>query len=206
MEECCGSGGCGSEPQWNRSLAKINAPAPNFQAEAFHNNEIKRVKLSDFRGKWVVVVFYPADFTFICPTELGDLADKYPVFQQLNTEVLSVSTDTAFVHKAWFDSSPMIGKVKFPMVADPTGEICRAFGTYIEHEGLSLRGTFLIDPEGVLKAYEIHDNSLGRSTNELLRKVKAAQYVQQHGSEVCPVNWEPGKETLQPGLDKVGKI
>ena len=184
----------------------INKVAPDFQAEAFHNNEVVKVNLADYKGKWVVLVFYPADFTFICPTELGDLADKYEEFKQNNVEVLTVSTDTVFVHKAWFDNSETIAKIKFPMVADPTGKMCKDYGTYIKEEGLSLRGTFVIDPDGVLKAYELHDNSIGRSSEELLRKVKAAQFVREHGGEVCPANWKPGKDTLKPGLDLVGKI
>jgi NADH-dependent peroxiredoxin subunit C len=185
---------------------EINAQAPAFEAQAFHNGEVKNVKLSDYKGKWVILVFYPADFTFICPTELGDLADKYSQFQQLGCEVLSVSTDTVFVHKAWHDNSETIKKITFPMIADPAAQMCRNYGTLIENEGLSLRGTFVIDPDGILKAYEIHDNSIGRSGNELLRKVKAAQFVREHGDEVCPANWEPGKNTLKPGLDLVGKI
>ena len=152
------------------------------------------------------MVFYPADFTFICPTELGDVADRYEELQQLGVEVLSVSTDTVFVHKAWYDNSETIKKIKFPMVADPNGEICRNYGTYIAHEGLSLRGTFVIDPDGVLKAFELHDNSIGRSGAELVRKIKAAQFVRENGDQVCPANWEPGKDTLKPGLDLVGKI
>ncbi|MDP3698081.1 MAG: redoxin domain-containing protein [Nanoarchaeota archaeon] len=185
---------------------EINAPAPKFEAKAFHNDEIKTVKLGNYHGKWVVLFFYPADFTFICPTELGELADHYEELKKLNVEVLSVSTDTVFTHKAWWDTSATIRKIKFPMVADPNGEICRSYGTYIAEEGLSLRGTFIIDPDGVLKAFELHDNSIGRSTKELIRKIKAAQFVREHGGEVCPASWEPGKSTLKPGLHLVGKI
>lgn len=185
---------------------EINAAAPLFEAQAYQNGETKTVKLSDYKGKWVVLVFYPADFTFICPTELGDLADKYEEFKDLQTEILSISTDTVFVHKAWADNSETIAKIKFPMVADPAAEICRNYGTLIPAEGLSLRGTFIVDPDGVLKAMEMHDNSIGRSSTELLRKVKAAQFVREHGDQVCPANWEPGKETLKPGLDLVGKL
>ncbi|MBI2668866.1 redoxin domain-containing protein [Candidatus Woesearchaeota archaeon] len=186
--------------------AMINQPAPPFTAAAFHDHQNVKVNLSQYRGKWVVLMFYPADFTFICPTELGDLADHYEEFQKLNAEVLSVSTDTVFVHKAWHDNSPTIKKIRFPMLADPTGNICKAYGTYIAEEGLSYRATCIIDPDGILKWYEIHDNSIGRSTAEILRKLKAAQYVREHGGEVCPVNWEPGKQTLRPGLELVGKI
>jgi NADH-dependent peroxiredoxin subunit C len=188
------------------SKIKINGPAPDFEVEVFHNDAVKKVKLSDYLGKWVALVFYPADFTFICPTELGDLADKYPQLQAMNTEVISVSTDTVFVHKAWHNNSETIAKIKFPMVADPTGKMCRDYGTYIVEEGLSLRGTFVIDPEGILKAFELHDNSIGRSSDELIRKIQAAQFVREHGGEVCPVNWKPGSKTLKPGLDLVGKI
>lgn len=185
---------------------EINAQAPKFEAKAFHDNDIKTVKLDDYKGKWVVLFFYPADFTFICPTELGEMADSYEELKQLGVEVLSVSTDTAFVHKAWWDNSETIKKIKFPMVADPNGEICRSYGTYIADEGVSLRGTFIIDPDGALKAFELHDNSIGRSSKELVRKIKAAQFVREHDGEVCPASWEPGKETLKPGLDLVGKI
>jgi peroxiredoxin (alkyl hydroperoxide reductase subunit C) len=185
---------------------KIGEEAPQFETEAFHNNKVEQIKLSDYKGKWVILFFYPADFTFICPTELGKLAEHYEELQKLNTEVLSISTDTAFVHKAWHDNSETIKKIKFPMVADPTAKICSSYGTLIENEGLSLRGTFIIDPDGILKAYELHDNSIGRSIEELVRKIQAAQYVREHGSEVCPVNWKPGEKTLKPGLDLVGKI
>lgn len=187
-------------------MIKINSEAPKFSTKAFHDGRVKQINLEDYKGKWVVLFFYPADFTFVCPTELGDLADKYEELKTLNTEVLSVSTDTEFVHKAWQDNSETIKKIKFPMLADPTGKICKDYGTYIEEEGLSLRGTFIIDPDGVLKAYEIHDNSIGRSADELIRKIQAAEFVREHGGEVCPANWKPGKETLKPGLDLVGKI
>ena len=178
----------------------------NFELEAFQNEEIKKLKLSDYKGQWLVLIFYPADFTFICPTELEEAANYYEEFKKLGAEVLSVSTDTAFVHKAWHDHSPSIKKITFPMVADPTGKLCREFGTYIEDEGLSLRGSFIIDPESALKAYEIHDNSIGRSARELLRKLQAAIFVKEHKGEVCPASWNPGKNTLKPGLDLIGKI
>ncbi len=187
-------------------MIKINQTIPDLELEAFHNGEIEKVKLSEHRGKWLILVFYPADFTFICPTELGEIADHYEEFKKLDAEVMSVSTDTAFVHKAWHDNSPTIKKIKFPMLADPGGKLCREFGTYIEDEGLSLRGTFIINPDGILKAFELHDNSIGRSAKELLRKLQAAKFVREHAGEVCPASWEPGKETLKPGLDLVGKI
>ena len=184
----------------------INSELPNLPTYVYHNNEIKKVNLHDYKGKWLVLFFYPADFTFVCPTELREMAHLYPKFQELGAEVLSVSTDTAFVHKAWHDNSPAIKEVDFPMAADPTGEICMALGTYIEEEGLSYRASFIVDPDGVIKAYEMHDNSVGRSAAELLRKLQAAQYVREHGGEVCPANWKPGSDTLTPGVDLVGKI
>jgi len=187
-------------------MVRIGEKVPDIGAEAFHNEEVKQVRLSDYQGKWLVLVFYPADFTFICPTELEDIADHYEEFKKAGAEVLSVSTDTAFVHKAWHDQSPAIKKIQFPMVADPTGKLCREFNTYIENEGLSLRGSFIIDPDGVLKAFEMHDNSIGRSAKELLRKLQAAKFVRENPGQVCPANWESGKETLKPGLDLVGKI
>lgn len=187
-------------------MIKIGQKITDFELDAFHNNEIRKVKLSDYKDKWLILIFYPADFTFICPTELEDAANYYEEFKKLNAEVLSASTDTAFVHKAWHDNSPAIKKIKFPMLADPTGALCREFGTYIDEEGLSLRGTFIIDPEGILKAFEVHDNSIGRSAKELLRKLQAAVYVREHKDQVCPASWEPGKDTLKPGIDLIGKI
>lgn len=184
----------------------IGSPAPVFEAKAYHNGKIVDVKLKDYKKKWVVLFFYPADFTFICPTELGELAENYEDLKKLNVEVFSVSTDTVYTHAAWATHSPTVAKVKFPMVADPAAQICTAYGTIIPQEGISLRGTFIIDPDGVLKAFEIHDNSIGRSTQELVRKIKAAQFVREHGGEVCPASWQPGKKTLKPGLDLVGKI
>ncbi|RME55530.1 peroxiredoxin [Candidatus Woesearchaeota archaeon] len=184
----------------------INKKAPNFNVKAYVNNEIKNVSLEDYKGKWVVLFFYPADFTFVCPTELGELADNYDKLKELNVEVLSISTDTVYVHKAWHDASETIKKIKFPMLADPAGNICRDYGTYIEEEGLSLRGTFIIDPDGVVKAFEMHDNSIGRSAKELIRKIQAAQYVNSHEGKVCPASWAPDKEDLNPSLELVGKI
>jgi peroxiredoxin (alkyl hydroperoxide reductase subunit C) len=184
----------------------INELAPDFNAEAFVDEDVKKISLSDYRGKWVVLFFYPADFTFVCPTELGDLADNYEKFKELGAEIISVSTDTVFVHKAWHDNSETIKKIKFPMLADPTTKVCRKYQTLIAEEGLSLRATFLIDPEGILKAYEFHDNSIGRSSQELIRKIQAAKFVKENQGKVCPMNWEPGSETLTPGLDLVGKI
>jgi NADH-dependent peroxiredoxin subunit C len=187
-------------------MVKINDKAPSFVEDAFYQNDIKKINLEDYRGKWVVMFFYPADFTFVCPTELGELADYYGQLQNMGVEVLSVSTDTAFVHKAWHDSSEKIKKINFPMLADPTGRVSKAYGTYISDEGLSLRGTFIIDPDGVVKAKELHDNSIGRSAKELIRKIQAAQFVRNNGGQVCPASWMPGLETLTPGVDLVGKI
>lgn len=187
-------------------MVQINHPAPDFDLEAYQANDIVRINLNDYRGKWVVLFFYPADFTFVCPTELGDLADNYETFKELGAEILVASTDTVFAHKAWHDSSKTIGKIKFPMLADPTGRLSRDYGVMIEEEGLALRGTFIIDPEGILKSYEVNDNSIGRSSVELIRKLQAAKFVAEHGGEVCPMNWKPGEKTLKPGLDLVGKI
>jgi peroxiredoxin (alkyl hydroperoxide reductase subunit C) len=188
-------------------MLRIGESIPDFNLEAFHNEKITKVNLSkDYKGKWVVLVFYPADFTFICPTELEELANAYEQFKKEGAEVLSVSTDTVFTHKAWHDNSPAIKKIRYPMVADPTGKLCKAFGTYIDEEGLSLRGSFVVNPEGKLVACELHDNSIGRSAAELLRKLQAAKYVKEHPGNVCPASWNPGGKTLKPGLDLVGKI
>ncbi|MCX6799694.1 MAG: redoxin domain-containing protein [Candidatus Falkowbacteria bacterium] len=187
-------------------MFKIGQVIPNIQMEMFQKEAFKKINTDDYRGKWLVIVFYPADFTFICPTELTELANYYADFQAENTEIISVSTDTVFAHKAWHDESPMIAKIQYPMAADPTGNICRAFGTYIEEEGLSLRGTFIIDPQGVLKVIDIHDNSIGRSSKEILRRLQAAKFVNENAGLVCPASWEKGKDTLKPGIDLVGKI
>jgi NADH-dependent peroxiredoxin subunit C len=187
-------------------MIQINDKAPEFTTKAFHDDDIKDMSLADFHGKWVILFFYPGDFTFVCPTEISELADHYDEFKKMNVQVLSVSTDSVHVHKAWKDASDTIKKVKFPMLSDMNGRISRAYGTYIEDEGQSLRGTFIIDPEGQLKALEIHDNDIGRSVTELMRKVQAAQFVREHHGQVCPASWKPGAKTLKPGLDLVGKI
>lgn len=184
----------------------IGSRLPEFELEAYQDGKSKRLKLSDYKGKWIVFLFYPADFTFICPTELEAAAELYNEFKKEGAEVFSVSTDTVFVHKAWHDNSPSIKKIKFPMLADPTGNFCRSLGTYLEEEGLSLRATFIVDPDGVIKSMEIHDNSIGRNMEEILRKLQAAKFVREHKTQVCPVNWRPGKKTLKPGMEMVGKI
>ncbi|OQA04473.1 MAG: Alkyl hydroperoxide reductase subunit C [bacterium ADurb.Bin400] len=185
----------------------IGKRLPDLELGVYHEGQEKKIKLSDYQGKWLVLIFYPADFTFICPTELEEAAEYYEEFKKAGAEVLSVSTDTVYVHKAWHDQSPAIGKIKFPMVADPAGKLSRILGVYLEDEGLALRGSFIIDPEGRIKAMEVHDNSIGRSAEELLRKLQAAIFVHNnHGAVVCPASWKPGKKTLKPGMDLVGKI
>lgn len=187
-------------------MSLINTTIKPFSATAFHDGKFVSVSDQSVRGKWSVFVFYPADFTFVCPTELEDLADTYAEFQKLGVEVYGVSTDTHFAHKAWHDTSPAIKKVKYPLIGDPTTRISSAFEVLIEEEGLALRGTFVVNPEGVIKLCEIHDNGIGRDAKELLRKVKAAQYVASHPGEVCPAKWTEGEKTLKPSLDLVGKI
>jgi len=190
-------------------MIKINQTAPDFTEDAYigdSSDSIKKISLKDYKGKWVIMFFYPADFTFVCPTELGELADNYEEIKKLGAEVISVSTDTAFVHKAWHDNSPTIKKISYPMLADPARRVCSAYETLIENEGLSLRATFIIDPQGIVKAYEFHDNSIGRSIEELMRKLQAAQFVESHHGQVCPMNWKPGAKSLKPGMELVGKI
>ena len=187
-------------------MVKIGEKVPDLEFEVYHNDQTKKVNFSDYKDKWLVLLFYPADFTFVCPTELEEAANLYDHFKKENAEIISVSTDTVFVHKAWHDNSQAIKKVKYPMAADPTGKICREFGTYIESEGLSLRGSFIIDPDGILKAIDVHDNSIGRCAEEILRKLQASKFVRENKGEVCPASWKPGKKTLKPGLDLVGKI
>ncbi|MCX7059127.1 MAG: alkyl hydroperoxide reductase subunit C [Proteobacteria bacterium] len=187
-------------------MSLINTVIKPFKATAYHNGKFVPVSHEDLMGKWSVVVFYPADFTFVCPTELGDLADHYAEFQKLGVEIYGVSTDTHFAHKAWHDTSETIAKVKYPLVGDPTTTLARNFEVLIEDAGLALRGTFVINPAGEIKVMEVHDNGIGRDAKELLRKVQAAQYVASHPGEVCPAKWTPGEKTLSPSLDLVGKI
>ena len=187
-------------------MSLINTQVKPFKAQALKDGKFIEVTEASLKGKWSVVVFYPADFTFVCPTELEDLADKYEEFKKLGVEIYAVSTDTHFAHKAWHDTSDAIKKVNYTMVGDPTGTLTRNFDVMIEEEGLALRGTFVVNPEGQIKLCEIHDNGIGRDASELLRKVKAAQYVASHPGEVCPAKWQEGDKTLKPSLDLVGKI
>lgn len=187
-------------------MSLINTEVKPFTATAFHNGSFVEVSDADLRGSWSVVFFYPADFTFVCPTELGDLADNYSAFQDLGVEIYGVSTDTHFTHKAWHDTSDTIAKIQFPLVGDPTGTITRNFDVMIEADGLADRGTFVVDPEGRIQLVEINAGGIGRNALELLRKVRAAQYVAAHPNEVCPAKWDEGDATLAPSLDLVGKI
>jgi len=187
-------------------VSLINTEIKPFKATAYQKGKFIDVTEADLKGKWSVVFFYPADFTFVCPTELEDLADNYAEFTKLGVEIYSVSTDTHFSHKAWHDTSPAIGKIAYTMVGDPTGTITRNFGVMIEEAGLADRGSFVIDPDGKIQIVEINAGGVGRSATELLRKVKAAQYVASHPGEVCPAKWTEGEATLAPSLDLVGKI
>lgn len=184
----------------------INAKVPEFKVQAYHNGQFIEVTNDDIKGKWAIFFFYPADFTFVCPTELEDLQDKYAKLKEMGVEVYSVSTDSHFVHKAWHDTSERIKKIEYPMLADPTGLLARAFGVMIEEDGMAYRGTFVVNPEGLVKIVEINDNNIGRNADELLRKVEAAQFVAAHPGDVCPAKWKKGAETLQPSIDLVGKL
>ncbi|UYG01041.1 MULTISPECIES: alkyl hydroperoxide reductase subunit C [unclassified Halomonas] len=187
-------------------MSLINTEVKPFKATAYLNGEFIDVTEADLKGQWSIFFFYPADFTFVCPTELGDLADNYEEFKKLGVEIYSVSTDTHFTHKAWHDSSETIGKLQYPMIADPTLKISRNFEVLIEEDGLAERGTFVVDPDGKVQIVEINAGNIGRNAEELLRKVKAAQYVRENPNEVCPAKWKEGEETLAPSLDLVGKI
>jgi len=189
-----------------RSLTVGDTVPEDIAFDAFQNEEIKKMGFKDLRKQWTVLVFYPADFTFVCPTELEDLQKHYEAFKKEGAEVISVSTDTAFVHKAWHDHSPAIKTITYPMAADPSHRLSELFGVLIEDQGVANRGTFIIDPEGVIKVLEVNCDAVGRSAKETLRKFKAAKYVSENPGNVCPANWEEGEETLQPGVDKVGKI
>lgn len=187
-------------------MSVLNTTVKPFKAQAFKQGKFIEVTEADIQGKWAIFFFYPADFTFVCPTELGDLADHYAELQRLGVEVFSVSTDTHFSHKGWHDASETIGKIEYAMIGDPTGTITRSFEVMREGEGLADRGTFIVDPDGVIQAMEITAEGIGRNAADLLRKVKAAQYVRSHPGEVCPAKWEEGEKTLAPSLHLVGKI
>jgi peroxiredoxin len=187
-------------------MSLINTTVQPFKAQAFHNGQFVEVTDASLKGKWSVLIFMPAAFTFNCPTEIEDAADSYAEFQRLGAEVYIVTTDTHFSHKVWHETSPKVGKAKFPLVGDPTHALTRAFGVHIDEEGLALRGTFVINPEGVIKTLEIHDNAIARDVSETLRKLKAAQFVATNPGQVCPAKWNEGAATLKPSLDLVGKI
>ncbi len=187
-------------------MSLINKEVSDFTVNAFQNNDFKVVKKSDIIGKWSVFFFYPADFTFVCPTELEDLQNNYAKFKEIGCEIYSVSTDSQFVHKAWHDHSERISKLEYPMLADPTHALSKDFEVLIEDAGQAERGTFVVNPEGKIVAYEINSGNVGRNADELLRKVEACQFVHEHGDEVCPAKWQPGAETLKPSLDLVGAL
>ena len=187
-------------------MSIINSTVQPFKANAFHNGKFITVTDESLKGKWSVIVFMPAAFTFNCPTEVEDAANNYAEFQKAGAEVYIVTTDTHFSHKVWHETSPAVGKAQFPLVGDPTHQLTRAFDVHIDEEGLALRGTFIINPEGQIKTAEIHDNAIARDMNETLRKLKAAQFVASHPGQVCPAKWKEGAENLKPSLDLVGKI
>ena len=187
-------------------MSLINTQVQPFKANAFRNGEFIEVTEKDLQGKWSVLIFMPAAFTFNCPTEIEDAADHYAEFQAMGAEVYIVTTDTHFSHKVWHETSPAVGKAQFPLVGDPTHQLTRAFGVHIDEEGLALRGTFIVNPDGVVKTMEIHDNAIARDVGETVRKLKAAKYVAEHPNEVCPAKWKEGEKTLKPSLDLVGKI
>ncbi len=187
-------------------MSLINTEIKPFKAEAFKQGKFESVSEADVKGKWAIFFFYPADFTFVCPTELEDLQSEYAALQSMGVEVFSVSTDTHFSHKAWHETSPAIGKIEYYMLGDPTGVITRNFDNMREDMGLADRGTFVVDPDGVIQVIEVTCEGVGRNAAELVRKVKAAQYVRENPGQVCPAKWEEGSETLAPSLELVGKI
>lgn len=187
-------------------MSMIHKEVSDFSVQAYQNNEFITVTKADILGKWSVFFFYPADFTFVCPTELEDLANKYDAFKGINCEIYSVSCDTHFVHKAWHDASERIRKIQYPMLADPTHALAKDFEVLIESSGLAERGSFIVNPEGKIVAYEVNAGNVGRNADELFRKVQASQFVYEHGDEVCPAKWQPGAETLKPSLDLVGLL
>lgn len=187
-------------------MSLIGTELAEFSLQSYLDGEFRTINKSDVLCEWSIFFFYPADFTFVCPTELEDLANHYDEFKGAGCEVYSVSCDTHFVHKAWHDASEAIKKIRYPMLADPTGELARSFDVMIEEAGLAERGTFVVNPEGFIVAYEVVAGNVGRSAAELLKRVRALQFVATHDGEVCPANWSEGGETLKPSIDLVGKI
>ena len=187
-------------------MSLIQKQVSDFTVQAYQNGEFKTVTKEDIMNKWSVFFFYPADFTFVCPTELEDLQSHYAELQEMGVEVFSVSVDSEFVHKAWADASPGIGRIKYTMLADVKHELADFFDTFSEEEGRAFRGSFVVNPEGKVETAEIHNMGIGRSAAELLRKVQAAQFVEKHGDKVCPAKWKPGADTITPSLDLVGKL
>jgi peroxiredoxin len=187
-------------------MSLIGKEIDAFTAQAYRDGDFVEVTEGNFKGKWSIVCFYPADFTFVCPTELEDLQDQYETLKGLDTEVYSVSADTHFVHKAWHDTSEKIGKITYTMIGDPSHTLCRMFDVLREEEGLADRGTFILDPDGIIQAVEINAEGIGRDASTLIDKIKAAQYVRNNPGEVCPAKWKEGAETLKPSLDLVGKL
>ncbi len=187
-------------------MSLIGTEVKPFKAQAYHNGKFVEVTEADFKGKWSIICFYPADFTFVCPTELEDLQNNYETLKQLGAEVYSVSTDTHFTHKAWHDHSEAIRKLTYIMIGDPSHTISRNFDVLIEADGVADRGTFIIDPDGIVQSVEINAGNIGRDASILINKIKAAQYVRKNPNEVCPAKWKEGEATLKPSLDLVGKI
>jgi len=192
------------------AIVTVGMEVPNFEMETYQPAERKfgKISLEELKkqGKWTILVFYPADFTFVCPTELADLAEKYEQLKKLGAEVISVSTDTKFSHLAWKDTEKLLEKVTYPMGADPTGKVSRLFGVYDANTGLALRGTFIISPKGVMVSSEVNFYNVGRNADELLRKMEANVYLAQHPDEACPAKWKQGAKTLKPSEAMVGKV
>ena len=187
-------------------MSLLNSEVLPFEAQAFHNGNFVSVSDADLKGRWSVVFFYPADFTFVCPTELADLNSHLAEFEKADCRVFSASTDSVYVHKAWADATPTIRDLRYPMIGDRSMALARAFNVLDEHEGVAQRATIILDPEGKVRGFEIIDGSVGRNASEILRRIEALEFVREHGDNVCPANWHPGAKTLKPSLDLVGKL
>lgn len=183
----------------------IGHKVPDFKADAYHGGDIKQIKLSNYRGKWVILLFYPGDFTFVCPTELQAFAENYQKFRKEGAEVLAVSVDSVWSHKVWHETSKAVSKVKYPMLSDINKEMSRMFGVLDEESGIALRGLFIIDPKGILQAATVYNAPVGRNVDEALRTLLAFKFTSKTGY-VCPINWTPGKKALKPGPKLAGKI
>lgn len=189
-------------------MFRVDQPFQDFVLETYFNDkkDVRVLRLKDFKNRWLILFYYPADFTFVCPTELADLAKHYQEFKKLNAEIVGVSTDTVYTHKSWLESEELLKDVSFPLAADHNGKLAKELGIYAESLGMAQRAAFIIDPDYILRAADIVSDSIGRNALEILRKLKALKFTRENPSRVCPASWEEGGPTLKPSVKIAGKV